>query len=115
MEEGKRYELLHGVIMEMQPIGAWHSYKVKRLNDMLNACAGSAATVFSQSPVQIHDDNESEPDILVLKPPLKQYENRIPNAGDVLLIIEVSDSTLRTDRIVKLSSTRARTSPSTGC
>jgi Uma2 family endonuclease len=83
------------------PIGSRHIYKVKKLEQLLETCLTDTAVVFTQSPVQFLNDSEPQPDILVVKPPLERYRERLPQAEDVLLIIEVADSTLAFDRSTK--------------
>ncbi len=102
LEPNKRYELIHGVVLEMHAISPQHGYRVKRLGDMLSTCLQPSAEVFTQHPVQIGDDSEPEPDIIVVKPPLEQYKARHPRPEDILLVIEVANTTLQTDRTLKL-------------
>lgn len=103
LEPNKRYELLEGVIFELMPIGPQHATKVKKLETQLEKCLGDKAVVFTQHPFQMPDSSEPQPDILVVKPPLERYEERHPLPEDVLLIIEISDSTLRKDKTDKLA------------
>lgn len=102
LDTDKRYELIHGIVYEAQPISPEHNYAVQTLADRLKACAGENAVVFSQGPAQFDDDSEPQPDILVLKPPAEQYRRRHPRPEDVLLIIEIANTTLQTDRSFKL-------------
>jgi Uma2 family endonuclease len=102
LEASKRYELLEGVIFELIPISPRHATKVKKLEGQLETCLGNKAVVLTQHPLQMPDTSEPQPDILVVKPPLERYEERHPLPEDILLIIEISDSTLRKDRTEKL-------------
>src|SRR5262249_2669018 len=63
---------------------------------------GKTVTVSVQSPVQLNDYTEPEPDFLVLRPRDDYYRTALPKAADVLLLIEVSDTTLAYDRQEKL-------------
>lgn len=101
LARNQRYELIRGFIYKFMPIGSQHIYKVKKLEGLLEACLADSAVVFTQSPVQFLDDSEPQPDILVVNPPLEHYRERLPQAEDVLLIIEVADSTLAFDRSTK--------------
>jgi Uma2 family endonuclease len=101
LADNQRYELIRGFIYKLMPTGPQHIYKVKKLESLLENCLTSSAVVFTQSPVQFLDDSEPQPDILVVKPPLERYRERLPQIEDVLLIIEVSDSTLSFDRTTK--------------
>ena len=102
LKADRRYELIGGVVLETQPISPAHNYAVKSLSDQLSACLGDEATVFSQGPLQFDDDSEPQPDILVLEPPAERYRTRHPVPDDVLLLIEVSNTTLHLDRTTKL-------------
>jgi Uma2 family endonuclease len=101
LARNERYELIRDFIYKLMPIGSQHIYKVKKLEQLLKACLTDTAVVFTQSPVQFLNDSEPQPDILVVKPPLERYRERLPLAEDVLLIIEVADSTLAFDRSTK--------------
>jgi Uma2 family endonuclease len=103
LEGSKRYELLEGVIFELMPISPRHATKVKRLEGELEKCLGDKAIVLTQHPLQMPDDSEPQPDVLVVKPPLERYEERHPLPEDMLLVIEISDSTLRKDKTEKLA------------
>ncbi len=102
LDAGKRYELIHGVVLKMHPKSPQHGYSVKCLSDRLRDSLGETATVFSQSPARLADDSEPQPDILVLKPPTETYRERHPHPEDILLIIEVANTTLQTDPTLKL-------------
>jgi Uma2 family endonuclease len=101
LARNERYELIRGFIYKLMPIGSQHIYKVKKLESLIENCLTNTAVVFTQSPVQFLDDSEPQPDILVVKPPLERYRERLPQVEDVLLIIEVADSTLAFDRSTK--------------
>lgn len=101
LQPDKRFELVNGFIYQANPVSSEHSYTVKQLYDILATCSGNNAAVFSQSPIKFSDDSEPEPDVVVLKAPSKQYRERLPEPADVLLIVEVSKTTLQFDRTVK--------------
>ena len=98
----RRYELIQGFVYQMHPVGSEHSYTVMELAERLRDCARGSVVAFTQSPIKLPDDSEPEPDIVLLKPPSRQYRARLPEPADILLIIEVSKSTLLYDRTVKL-------------
>jgi Uma2 family endonuclease len=102
MFTNKRVELVGGTLLDMQPISQKHNYRVQYISEMLKDCLGKNATIFSQSPIRINDFSEPQPDIVVLRPPIERYSERHVQPDDILLIIEVARSTLRTDRTVKL-------------
>jgi Uma2 family endonuclease len=74
---------------------------VKRLNRILSQSAGDQAIVSIQDPIRLLD-SVPEPDVALLRPRPDFYASAKPAAGDVLLVIEVADSSLDFDREVKL-------------
>lgn len=97
-----RVELIEGEIVAMAPIGSHHTSPVGRLNRILIRSLGERAWVWVQNPVTLGVDSEPQPDLMVLKPRADAYENAHPTAADVLLLIEVSDTSLAYDRGRKL-------------
>jgi Uma2 family endonuclease len=95
---GERLELIEGEIIQMNPIGSRHASVVNRLNALFSRAVGEAAQVSIQNPVILDDFSEPQPDLLVLRPREDDYESALPTGADVLLLAEVSDSTLRHDR-----------------
>ena len=85
----------------MAPIGCRHAAIVNRLNKRLMAAVGNAAIVSVQNPIVLGDLSEPEPDFALLKPTPDDYLGRLPEAEDILLLIEVCDTTLRYDQAVK--------------
>jgi hypothetical protein len=63
---------------------------------------GDSAIVSIQNPILLPPRNEPQPDIAILRPRADYYESQLPLAEDVLLIIEVADTTLDYDRDVKI-------------
>jgi Uma2 family endonuclease len=92
-----RVELLDGKILDMSPIGPIHGGIVKRLSRFLNLGAKGRWIVSTQEPVQLDEHSEPEPDVMLLKPVADDYTSRHPVPEDVLLLIEVSDTTLDYD------------------
>lgn len=86
----------------MAPIGAPHAAMVNRLSRMLNLAVGKHAIVATQNPVALPPRNEPLPDVALLRPRADDYRDSLPTAADVLLIIEVADTTLAYDRDVKI-------------
>jgi Uma2 family endonuclease len=102
LKEGDRVELIDGEIVKMSPIGNRHASCVMRLNAIFNQRAGQLVIVNVQNPVRLNQYSEPQPDITLLKPRGDYYSNSHPTPGDVLLIIEVSDTTLAYDRMIKI-------------
>jgi len=99
----ERVELIHGKIFEMSPIGPTHAFLVRTLNQLFSAQLPQNCLLDSQSPIRLDQENEPEPDVAVLRGPGKRYRDRLPSAEDVLLLVEVADSSLKFDRTEKLA------------
>ena len=97
-----RVELIEGEIIDMPPIGHRHAAAVDRLNRLLNLAVGDRAIVRCQGPIRLGDLSEPQPDFALLAPRADFYAERHPVAADTLLVIEVSETTLRYDRQTKL-------------
>lgn len=96
-----RTELIDGEILDMAPIGSRHASVVNRLTGILVRAVGQRAIVQVQGPVRLGDLSEPEPDFALLEPRADFYRDALPGAADILLLIEVADTTLRFDRSVK--------------
>jgi len=101
LHEDDRVELIEGEIVEMAAIGTRHFSCVNRLNRLLVMNGGEEAIVSVQNPVRLNEHTEPQPDLTVIRP--RDYTESLPLPEDVLLLIEVSDTTLAYDRGVKLS------------
>jgi len=99
--EDDRVELIDGEIIEMSPIGSRHSGYLNRLNRCFVRGVGERAVVAVQNPVRVSDLSEPQPDIAVLAPRDDSYTAAHPRPADVLLLIEVADSSLLYDRELK--------------
>ena len=97
-----RVELIEGEIIDMPPIGIRHAAAVRRLTEWLTSAVGDRAMVSCQLPVRLDARSEPQPDIALLVRREDFYAQRHPTAADTLLIIEVSETTLRYDRQTKL-------------
>jgi len=99
-----RVELINGEIIVMSPIGLKHTVTINRLLRYLFDCIKVEQGIISvQSPFRIPDYSEPQPDILILRPRDDFYANKFPLPEDILLLIEVADSSLRYDQTIKLS------------
>ncbi|MCB1823063.1 MAG: Uma2 family endonuclease [Candidatus Competibacteraceae bacterium] len=97
-----RLELIEGELFEMAPIGSFHAGTVDILTGLLVYAVGKQAIVRVQSPVVLDDHSEPQPDLVLLRPRSDYYLNEHPRAQDVLLLVEVSDSTAEFDRKTKV-------------
>ena len=107
LHEDDRVELIHGEIIQMSPIGNYHAAIVSRITMLLAPRLVPQAIINVQNPVKMGDHSEPEPDITVLPFRDDYYAETGVTPKDVLLLIEVSDSTGRRsalciDRNVKL-------------
>jgi Uma2 family endonuclease len=98
-----RIELIEGDMVDMAPIGTKHSAITSRLHELFVLAVSRSATVVSGGPVNLGEYSEPQPDLMLLKRRADFYSGKIPEAADVLLLIEVSDSSLAFDQTVKLS------------
>ena len=102
LNEDSRVELIDGEIIEMAPIGSAHGGNVNRFIRLFSKVVGDKAIVAAQNPVVLSGYAEPQPDISILRWRADDYEQSNPHPEDVLLLIEVADSTLRYDRDVKI-------------
>ena len=102
LSEDDRVELIAGEIIKMSPIGSPHSGCVNRLNRLFSARLGDRTILSIQNPVRLNERTEPQPDIALLIPRTDFYSQRHPQAEEVLLIIEVSDTTIEYDREVEI-------------
>jgi Uma2 family endonuclease len=100
--EDDRVELIDGKIIEMFAIGPRHAACVDRLAEFLRDKVRKLAIVRVQNPVQLNEYSELEPDIALLKRRADFYAQDHPTSADVLIAIEVSDTSVEKDRELKL-------------
>lgn len=97
----ERTELIYGrVILHISLLGRPHSIAISKAVDIFKVLFGSGHSVESQIPLHLSNLLDPEPDVLVLPGSSDDYSDA-PTSADVLLLLEVSDSTLRFDRSVK--------------
>ncbi len=102
LDEDDRVELLDGQIVEMTPIGGTHAACVIRLTDLLSRRSSRDISVSVQNPVAVAERWEPQPDIAVLRRPGGYAGAWLPSPQDVLLVIEVADTSLERDRDLKI-------------
>ena len=102
LHEDDRVELIEGEIIEMAAVGDRHVACVLELNRTFSTRVAERAWVSVQNPVRLSATSEPEPDLALLRPRPDRYRTGLPRAEDVLLLIEVSDTTLAYDRGIKL-------------
>ncbi|MFM8805701.1 MAG: Uma2 family endonuclease, partial [Planctomycetia bacterium] len=92
-----RVELIEGEIIDMSPIGALHAAIVDVLARHFGRRAGDSVFIRCQNPLRLDDISEPEPDISILRPRPDFYTTSHPGPADVLLVIEVADTSLAYD------------------
>jgi Uma2 family endonuclease len=98
-----RIELIDGDLIDMAPIGQGHEAVVMGLNEALVLACQGRAIVSPQNSLRLNLLNVSQPDFAVLRRRADFYATGDrPGPADVLLLIEVADSSLAFDRTVKL-------------
>ena len=100
LTEDDRVELIGGEIVEMSPIGTAHVWSVSALAKHAERSVGDKTGILVQSPFRLADDKEPQPDLVLVR--LGTPRDRLPGPADVLLVIEVADSSRAYDRGVKL-------------
>lgn len=101
LEEDEAVELIDGRIVEMSPTGFFHSSVVGQLSYLFNKTLNNEALVWVQSSVFLDNSTMPEPDITLVKFREDFYRQDYVKADDILLVIEVSDTTLDYDRNTK--------------
>jgi Uma2 family endonuclease len=97
-----RVELLNGEIIDMSPVGPFHSSVTNYLIEIFTAASKGRWMTSAQNPVRLDDYSEPQLDLVLLKPSPDFYRKRHPQPEDVYLLVEVSERSLATDREEKL-------------
>jgi Uma2 family endonuclease len=103
IREGERVELILGQIFTMAAKGTRHTVATSRLLKSLLVLIGERAIVRCQDPISLPNHSEPEPDIVIARLRSDDYVNSHPSPADVILVIEVADSTIKFDRDTKAS------------
>ncbi len=91
-------ELLDGILIAMAPIGHRHGYAGRTVANLLGYALGSRAIVETNAALALTVDSEPQPDVMLLRPPFTLYRERLPRPADVLLLIEIGDTSRTYDR-----------------
>lgn len=97
-----RVELIEGEIIEMSPIGSRHAACVDLITEVYNEQLRGRAIVRAQNPIVLDDFSEPQPDITVLRFRFDRYRAAHPRPADILLVVEVAETTVNYDRHVKI-------------
>lgn len=95
LKPDERVELLDGEIVPMNAISSPHAWCVTRLNSHFTRI-DDRCKIAVQNPLRLHERSEPEPDLVILQPDTP--EDRHPGPADAFLVIEVAETSLRTDR-----------------
>ena len=102
LSEDDRVELIEGEIVNMTPVGSRHAAVVDRLNRILSRRIGERAIVRVQNPIRLGEHSEPQPNVTLLRPREDFYASAHPGPEDVLLLIEVAETSAEYDREVKI-------------
>ena len=102
LKEDDRVELIDGEIIPMTPIGPEHAACVDWLTRLLIQRVPADIVVHVQNPLQLDQKIELYPDLALLRPHTDRYRDRSPGPSDVLLVIEIADTSLERDRSDKV-------------
>ena len=100
LRDDERVELIEGEIVQMNPIGSRHAACVRVLTRLVGRSLSDELLLDVQNPVRLDGVLEPQPDLTVIR--ARDYRESLPGPVDILLAVEVSDTTLGYDRNVKL-------------
>ena len=98
LREGERSELLNGTVNRLMTRGPKHSATTNRAGRLFERAFGDQVAIRKEDPIILDDYSEPEPDLVLARPDKREYAERHPTVGDILLVIEVADSSLSYDR-----------------
>ena len=100
--EDDKIELIEGELIDMAPMGPGHLGAVAWLTKTLVGAAADKALVSVQSSILLSDRSQPQPDLVLLKARADYYRHALPIPADILLLIEVVDTSIQYDRDIKL-------------
>ena len=101
LHQDDRVELVAGQVLEMTPIGDRHASCVRRLINLFAPNLRDVAVLDAQNPVVLGTHDAPQPDLTLLHRRPGGYATH-PRAADVLLVVEVADTSLSYDREIKM-------------
>ena len=101
LHEDDRVELIRGEIVAMSPIGPPHNAAILRATQSLVRLVGDRALVGVQGSIRLDEYDEPQPDVYLLRPKEDYYASGHAGPSDILLIIEMADSSLKYDQTIK--------------
>lgn len=100
--EEDKVELIDGVIVEMPRIRARHNAAVYNLTEMFAERPGRVVTLAIHGPLHLNEVNDVRPDLMLLRHRPDRYRGGLPRAEDVLLLVQVAETSLAFDRDVRV-------------
>ena len=100
--EDDRLELIDGEIIELAPIGFGHAACVRRLTGLFSRLLGDRVQVSVQNPIDLDEHTQPQPDVVLLRPRDDFYSSSHPTAVDILLLVEVAETSAEYDRQIKV-------------
>jgi Uma2 family endonuclease len=98
----ERVELVEGEIIQMSPVGHRHGVRVVRASTLFFRALDRKAVISTQGTLRLNRRTEFEPDLVVFKPRADFYASGRAKPADVLLVVEMADSSLSYDRNIKI-------------
>lgn len=97
----EKVELINGQIITMSPQGSFHAAAIRRTDRLFGKIFKDNVIIQKQLPIIVNEISQPEPDIAIVKYDALDYDDRHPNATEVYLVIEIADTTLKTDLEIK--------------
>lgn len=97
-DEDEQIELWEGALVEMSPKGIKHRFVTTRTTDYFYKNLRNQAVIQVKDPIRLNDFSEPEPDIALIEPPLEKYDSRHPTPDDILLLMEIAETSVVKDR-----------------
>jgi Uma2 family endonuclease len=101
IREGERVELISGQVYTMAAKGTRHTLCTRKLFKHLLSLIGDRADVQSQDPITLPNNSEPEPDLVIARLRSDDYINSHPAPEDIILVVEVADSSIKFDRLAR--------------
>jgi Uma2 family endonuclease len=101
LTDEEKVELINGQIITISPQRSFHAAAIRRADRLFSKLFKENVIVQKQLPIIVNDFSQPEPDIAIVKYDPLDYDDRHPDATEVYLIIEIADTTLKTDLEVK--------------
>ncbi len=102
LTEDSRVELIEGEVIAMAPIGSRHAGCINRIVHVLSPQLADRAILSIQNPIRLSPYTEPQPDVALLRPREDFYASGHPGPRDVLLVVEVAETSGDYDRRVKV-------------